>query len=662
VSVPVYPEYKDSGVAWLGEVPSHWEVSRLKRACDIFPSNVDKKSADGERTVRLCNYTDVYYNNVIETDLPFMAATASDEQITKFTLKAGDTIITKDSETPDDIARSAYVPVDMPGIVCGYHLSMVRPKAGITGAFIKQYFDDAASRAYFHVSANGLTRVGLGQYAVDNAPIALPPLQEQTAIAAFLDRETAKIDALVAEQQRLITLLKEKRQAVISHAVTKGLNSNAPMKDSGIEWLGEIPAHWAATAIKRLIETATSGPRGWSELAADDGSFFFQSQNIGRNMNADFSEGKRITVPEGPDAERAKLRVDDVVVCITGGRTGAVAHIRALEEDAFINQHVCLVRPVASQALGRYLAYGLFGLQGQEQLGLAMYGLKQGLNLENVREVQLPLPPVNDQAAIVEYLDAYSGRVLGLQQDAQSAITLLQERRAALISAAVTGKIDVRTSVAANNVIPISRARKQQTWPSLRAVVGAYAIRELGSMGRMAVMKAGYLAEAQAGLSGLNGRYERNAAGPYDQSLITAMERGAGEVCSIKTIDPQVAGMSVTYDVPSGFQAPAEALEALAGDDRATGFRSMLSLLKGIGRDGVEAVATIYAVWNDLIAAGKAANDDAVCNGVLNDWHDEKRHKFKRTDLDHWLAWMRRNNFVPTGKAPRTDHQGSLFA
>jgi type I restriction enzyme, S subunit len=135
--------------------------------------------------VRLCNYTDVYYNDTIQPHLAFMDASASDDQIAKFTLRAGDTIITKDSETPDDIARSAYVPSDLPGVVCGYHLSMVRPNQHAHGAFIKRYFDTASSRAYFHISANGLTRVGLGQYAVDNAPIALPPFHEQTAEASY---------------------------------------------------------------------------------------------------------------------------------------------------------------------------------------------------------------------------------------------------------------------------------------------------------------------------------------------------------------------------------------------------------------------------------------------------------------------------------------------
>ena len=252
-----YSNYKESGVNWLGEVPDGWCVQKLKYACEVFPSNVDKHSREDEPVVKLCNYTDVYYNEVISADMPFMVATASVEQVAKFTLRAGDTIITKDSESADDIAIAAYVPQDLPGVICGYHLSMVRPKPATCGAFVKRLFDSMYAKARFEVAANGLTRVGLGQYALDNVEFPFPPHEEQLQIAAFLDHETAKIDALVAEQQRLIELLQEKRQAVISHAVTKGLDPMVPMTDSGVEWLGKVPEHWKVLPLRRSIEFLT---------------------------------------------------------------------------------------------------------------------------------------------------------------------------------------------------------------------------------------------------------------------------------------------------------------------------------------------------------------------------------------------------------------------
>jgi type I restriction enzyme, S subunit len=288
VSFSRYGSYQDSGVDWLGEVPSHWLVRRLKHVADAFPSNIDKKSYDDETPVRLCNYTDVYYADVIVDDPNFMSATATAEQIEKFTLRAGDTIITKDSETADDIASAAYVPADLPGVVCGYHLSMIRPRPGVSGAFIKRYFDSAFTKASVAVRANGLTRVGLGQYAVDNLDIPLPPYAEQLAIAAFLDRETAKIDALVEAQRQLIELLKEKRQAVISHAVTKGLDPTVPMKDSGVEWLGEVPAHWDTLPLRAIA----NGPAcifidgDWIESKdlSDAGVRYITTGNVGEGI------------------------------------------------------------------------------------------------------------------------------------------------------------------------------------------------------------------------------------------------------------------------------------------------------------------------------------------------------------------------------------------
>lgn len=255
MSFPKYEKYKDSGVEWLGEVPAHWEVKRLKHVCDVFPSNVDKKHYDDEELVKLCNYTDVYYNDLITADMELMIATASPDQIKKFTLRAGDTIITKDSETADDIAIAAYVPFDMPGVICGYHLSMVRPRKNVKGAFIKRLFDSVYTKSRCATLANGLTRVGLGQYALDNIVLPFPSPEEQVVISEFIDRETAKIDELVAEQQRLIELLKEKRQAVISHTVTRGLNPNVKLKPSEIEWLGDVPEHWEVCLLKRAFRS-----------------------------------------------------------------------------------------------------------------------------------------------------------------------------------------------------------------------------------------------------------------------------------------------------------------------------------------------------------------------------------------------------------------------
>jgi type I restriction enzyme S subunit len=450
MSLPRYPEYKDSGVEWLGEVPGHWEVKRLKQACHVFPSNVDKKSHDGETPVNLCNYTDVYYNETITADMEFMAATASTDQIAKFTLRAGDTIITKDSETADDIAIGAYVPADLPGVICGYHLSMIRPMADTNGAFVKRLFDSTYVRSCVAVRANGLTRVGLGQYEIDNLELPFPPPDEQQTIATFLDRETGKIDALIAEQRRLVELLAEKRQAVISHAVTKGLPStgsglNVKMKDSGIEWLGDVPEHWNVVPLGHLATQIQTGPFG-SQLHAED---YVEGETPVINPS-NIQDGKLVadwscTVTQEIVARLSqhKLMIGDIVFA-RRGEMGRCAMVTSDEVNWLCGTGSLNVR-LSDRAIPVFISIYLRTAYVRELLKLESVGsTMDNLNTQILSGVSVPLPPLAEQQTIAAFLDTETAKLDTLTAEANRAIALLQVRRSALISAAVTGKIDVR--------------------------------------------------------------------------------------------------------------------------------------------------------------------------------------------------------------------------
>jgi type I restriction enzyme S subunit len=447
MSFPRYPTYKDSGVEWLGEVPGHWVVRRLKQACHVFPSNVDKKTHDGETPVQLCNYTDVYYNDTVVAGMEFMAATASTDQIAKFTLRAGDTIITKDSETADDIAIGAYVPADLPGVVCGYHLSMIRPLANTKGAFVKRLFDSIYTKSCVAVRANGLTRVGLGQYDLDNLDLPFPPLPEQTQIAAFLDRETAKIDALVAEQRRLMDLLKEKRQAVISHAVTRGLNPDAPMKASGVEWLGAVPVHWEATKLKYLTTFIVDCPHE-TPIYSDDGAYsVIRTADIDEGR-VDESKMYRVSESEYRNRiRRAPLLCDDIVYGREGERWGHAALVS--ESDRFcLGQRMMQFR-AADGVCPEFLMWALNAETTYRQGEIDTVGATTPhVNVWTIRNYNVAHPPLAEQREIGSFLRLQTKQFDILTTEAQHAIDLLQERRTALISAAVTGQIDVRDAVA----------------------------------------------------------------------------------------------------------------------------------------------------------------------------------------------------------------------
>jgi type I restriction enzyme S subunit len=211
---------KESGIEWLGEVPAHWEVRKLKYVAEIYPSNVDKHSKEGEKSVRLCNYTDVYKNDYISNDMNLMLATASDEQIERFTLLPNDVIITKDSETANDIAVPAVVKGNLDNVVCGYHLSVMRPTEKIVGEFLFRVLQSKVINIQFEVNANGVTRVGLGTYSQKNPIIPLPPIDEQSKIIEFILNETHAITTTIATIEKEIALVEEYKTALIAEAVT----------------------------------------------------------------------------------------------------------------------------------------------------------------------------------------------------------------------------------------------------------------------------------------------------------------------------------------------------------------------------------------------------------------------------------------------------------
>ena len=434
---PPYPAYKPSGADWLGDIPAHWEVRRLKFLASVIFSNVDKHSKEEELPIRLCNYVDVYKNEHIVSSLDFMEATAGINEIRKFTLKKGDIIITKDSEEWQDIAVPALVSEELDNVICGYHLALIRPFPNIVGnGYLFRSFQAAAINYQFQVAASGITRYGLGKQALGNSLFLVPPLAEQRAIADYLDRETAQIDALIAKKRALIDLLECQRTALISHAVTRGLNPAVPLKPSGVDWLGEIPAHWEVVPLKyrfdvRLGKMLQSQPLSYYDTKEP----YLRAANIlwGR---VDLSDLKEMWFSP-TEKEVYALKTGDLLVS-EGGDVGRSAIWKGELENCFFQNAINRVRSRGEHST-KFLFYWLFFLKQAGYIDIICNkSTIAHYTAIKVANTVVALPPPNEEKSIVDYLDRETAQIDALIAKKRELLDLLEHQRTALISHAVT--------------------------------------------------------------------------------------------------------------------------------------------------------------------------------------------------------------------------------
>jgi type I restriction enzyme S subunit len=645
VSFPAYTDYKDSGEEWLGNVPSHWTVERLTNLYreaiepgeDHLPilsvsihtgvSNEEAAPDDGERKI-VRSEDRTKYKKVLPGDLAYNMMRAW---------------------------QGGFGAVQVAGMVSPAYV-VARPRRDISSKYVELMLRTPGAVEQMRRLSRGITDFRLRLYwdEFKNMRIALPPTSERGAIISFLDRETGKIDALVDEQRRLIVLLKEKRQAVISYAVTKGLDPDASMKDSGIEWLGKVPAHWQVKPLKYLISLRSGGTPSKARDDFWDGSIPWASA---KDLKSDHLDD---TIDHITDAAVTEGGVElnpigSILILVRGMMLARAFPVVEILVPMAINQDLKAVLPRGEMS-SQFLAWGFRGTaqESLDRCSEAGHGTK-ALRMEDWLTMPFPCPPKDEQRAIAAFLDDKTLLIDQLISDADNAIDLLCERRAALISAAVTGKIDVRHSA---KVLPfqIERARA-------RGLVATEIIERLAhqpTFGRVKLQKIAYLAEAHVGISEIGGSYLREAAGPLDRAMVGEMERGAGTLASVCVDQPGGAGTTVTYRLGGQRGTQRQELVGWLGHDRSAKLDKLIDDISTLETKGAEAVATLYAVWNDALIDGSSADDDSIVSAFLNDWHPEKHRKFRADELHRWLDWMSRHDLVPTGKGPKTS-TGRLF-
>lgn len=424
--------------------PSEWQRRRLKLVAKVSTSNVDKHIHDDEISVRLCNYTDVYYNRVITEDLELSVGSVTPHELDRFGLRRGQVLMTKDSESWDDIAVPAYVAQDIPDVVCGYHLAMVEPLGEeLDGEFFCWAAQTDSINDHYKLEARGITRFGLGHYALKNVEIGFPEIKQQRAINDHLRRKTAEIDDLIAKKRDLLARLAEKRLALITRAVTKGLDPSTPMKPSGIGYLGDIPAHWESSFRLKFLTTvsggltpSTSNPDYWR------GDVPWVSPKDMKVFDIADSEDK-VTEKALLETSLCLIEPGAVLFVVRGMILVHTFPIAVNSVPITINQDMKALR-CGERLEPIFLAYLLRGIDRHilSLVDTSAHGTK-ALRTESWRELSIPLPAREEQVRIVQAIDDGISDIDQSIMLIQSAIDNLTEYRAAIITKAVTGELEV---------------------------------------------------------------------------------------------------------------------------------------------------------------------------------------------------------------------------
>ena len=436
MSFPRYPKYKPSGVEWLGDVPEGWQVRPFKYSTLVYTGN-----SLNETEKKL-------YESADSEALPYVSSKDIDLETHAVQYENGLRIPKEQCDLK--VAKSGTFLLCVEGGSAGRKVALLSHDVCFVNKLCcfssrqnnKFRFYFAQSQHFkdkFGLSLTGLIG-GVSTSLLKNFQIPTPSDPEQTTIAEFLDRETGKIDGLVAEQRRLMELLKEKRQAVISHAVTKGLNPHAPMKPSGIEWLGDVPEHWEMKRLKYLGEAIIGLTYSPADLVSQgSGTLVLRSSNV-QGGNIVFDDNVYVSSAIPP---HLVTQVGDILICSRNGSRALIGKNATIDETSAgltFGAFMTIFRSQHSDYIGCVLNSPLFEFQS----GAFMTSTINQLTIGVLNNFEIPLPPATEREKVVAFLQSESFKFDTLTAEAQRAIDLLQERRTALISAAVTGQIDVR--------------------------------------------------------------------------------------------------------------------------------------------------------------------------------------------------------------------------
>lgn len=404
---------------WKNDLPKTWKLIPIKAGARYAVSSIDKVIKEDEIPVLLCNYTDVYKNDFITSNIEFMQGSATEAELESFKIEIGDVIITKDSESWDDIAIPALVKETKENLVCGYHLAVIKTnREKLNPEFLFRCLQSKEIRLQMELASTGVTRYGLPKDAIGRTLIPVPQIEKQEAIVKFIQIKISEIDKLIVEKKKLLKLLEEQKQALITQAVTRGINPKVKLKDSGINWLGKVPEHWQVKKLK-YISFLRSGEFITSESIRPNGEYPVYGGNGLRGYTSSTTHSGHYVLI---------------------GRQGALCgNINYADGDFWASEHAIVCNPI--QDYNVVWLGELLRIMNLNQYSVS--AAQPGLSVEVIKNLKIPVPNVEEQNQIFDFLNSELERINMINKNTLISLDLLQEKRETLISDAVTGKINI---------------------------------------------------------------------------------------------------------------------------------------------------------------------------------------------------------------------------
>lgn len=620
-----YPEYKDSGVEWIGKIPIQWEVIKLRFLCNITTGNKDTA------------------NSVLDGEYPFYVRSPNIERIDSFSFD-GEAILTAgDGVGAGKVFHYVNGKFDYHQRV--YNLHHFR---SVYGKFLYYYMLENFHKEIEQGNAKS-TVDSIRLPMLQNFPIAVPDIQSQIDTVTHLDRKTAQIDSIIADKEKLIALLKEKRQAVISEAVTRGLDSTAPMKDSGVEWIGQIPAHWDKKQIKFVFEIVKRiyGKEDRDVLSiTQHGIKIRDIESNDGQLAQDYSKYQVVNIHDF--AMNSMDLLTGYVDCSAyeGVTSPDYRVFRFMPEKVMCHTYYTYL---FQMCYTNKIFYG-FG-QGVSNLG------RWRLQTDTFLNFWIPIPPLNEQEEIARYITVQAKRIDELIALAERQIVLLKEYRQSIISEAVTGKIMVTAPQSVEQTEQPAAKSGGANVHFKRRVLAAKILDKLcgePTLGHVKLEKLLFLSEYCAELD-MHTEYVRHAAGPYSpktlRSIDTQLQKAKWFLYDKNNRGSKYSRLDKSTEYLPYFDANFSAAQ------NATVER-LVELFRPLDTERCEIVATLYGAWNDFLIDGCSPTDEQIADEVLTHWSEEK----KRIDKDRWLkaiGWMRKHQIVPCGYGEKTKRRDS---